>query len=102
MKKVVKAVKKHKKDEAGVFAGDDFSSGSDAYNTEDMSSKDLKELDSFAAEEKKAFSSPLKASEMKTMEKGGDALFKEITAGLKGVSDEEYEKAKKFFEVKDD
>lgn len=33
---------------------------------------------------------PLRASEMKKMEMGGDALFKEITAGLKGVSEDEY------------
>jgi len=62
-----------------------------------ISKDDLLTLDSFADEEKKAFASPLKASEMKKMEASGDELFKEITAGLKGVSDEEYKKAKKFF-----
>lgn len=67
-----------------------------------MSKEDLLTLDSFAEEEKAAFAAPLKASEMKIMEKGGDALFKEITAGLKGVSDEEYKKAKKFFQVEED
>ena len=36
---------------------------------------------------------------MKKMESGGDSLFKEITAGLKGVSQEEYQKAKKFFKL---
>ena len=55
-----------------------------------MSTADLKALDSFADEEKDAFATPLKASEMKKMESGGDSLFKEITAGLKGVSQEEY------------
>lgn len=55
-----------------------------------ITSDELAALDSFAEEEKKAFASPLKASEMKRMEQGGDSLFKEITAGLKGVSDEEY------------
>ena len=37
-----------------------------------------------------SMAAPLKASEMKKMEQGGDALFKEITAGLKGVSEDEY------------
>ena len=88
------------KEEKGVFAGED-NSGGDPYTTEELSSEDASAIDEFAAEEKKAFSSPLKASEMKTMEKGGDALFKEITAGLKGVSDQEYQKAKQFFQTTD-
>ena len=76
-------------------------SGGDPYSTEEITAEDVSAIDEFAAEEKKAFSSPLKASEMKTMEKGGDALFKEITAGLKGVSDQEYQKAKSLFQVTD-
>lgn len=84
------------KEDKGVFAGED-SSGGDPYSTEEMSSSDAQAIDEFTTEEKKAFASPLRASEMKTMEKGGDALFKEITAGLKGVSDQEYQKAKQFF-----
>ena len=85
-----------KAEEVGMFASKDDESGKggDPYTTEELSAEDVSAIDEFAAEEKKAFSSPLKASEMKTMEKGGDALFKEITAGLKGVSDQEYQKAK--------
>ena len=76
--------------EAGIFGGEDDSKADDPYNGDELSREDLLTLDSFADEEKKAMASPLKASEMKIMEQGGDALFKEITAGLKGVSDEEY------------
>jgi len=65
--------------------------------SDEVSKEDLLTLDSFAEEEKKAMAGPLRASEMKKMEAGSDSLFKEITAGLKGVSDEEYKKAKKFF-----
>ena len=45
---------------------------------------------------------PLKASEMKNMEQGSDSLFKEITAGLKGVSEDEYKKAKRFFQIEEE
>lgn len=96
-----KAAKKEapakEKDDAGIFGGDDDSKADDPYNADEVSKEDLLTLDSFAEEEKKAMAAPLKASEMKKMEQGSDALFKEITAGLKGVSDEEYKKAKKFF-----
>jgi len=90
-------------DDTGVFAGDDGDSkADDPYMADEVSKEDLLTLDSFAEEERKAMASPLKASEMKTMEQGGDSLFKEITAGLKGVSDEEYQKAKKFFQLEEE
>jgi hypothetical protein len=85
------------KEDAGIFGGEDDSNADDPYMSDEVSKEDLLTLDSFAEEEKKAMAAPLKASEMKKMEQGSDALFKEITAGLKGVSDEEYQKAKKFF-----
>lgn len=106
-KTAVKAAQKDKEeaeDEKGVFGSDgkEEAASTDPYNSEDMSSDELKSIDSFAEEEKKAFASPLKTSEMKKMEASGDSLFKEITAGLKGVSDAEYQKAKKFFGTGDD
>lgn len=90
------------KEEAGVFGGDDDSKADDPYSSDEVSKEDLLTLDSFAEEEKKAMAAPLKASEMKKMEQGSDSLFKEITAGLKGVSDEEYQKAKKFFQLEEE
>ena len=90
------------KEDAGIFGGDDDSAADDPYNADEVSKEDLLTLDSFADEEKKAMAAPLKASEMKKMEQGSDALFKEITAGLKGVSDEEYKKAKRFFQLEDE
>jgi hypothetical protein len=96
-KKAESESKAESKEDAGIFGGDDDSKADDPYAADEVSKADLLVLDSFADEEKKAMSSPLKASEMKKMEQGSDALFKEITAGLKGVSDSEYNKAKKFF-----
>ena len=90
------------KEDAGVFGGDYDSKADDPYMADEVSKEDLLTLDSFAEEEKKAMAAPLKASEMKKMEQGSDALFKEITAGLKGVSDSEYKKAKRFFQLEEE
>jgi len=85
-----KKAKRIEQEDSGIFGGDDAEKGDDPYNYDGISREDLLTLDSFAEEERKAFASPLKASEMKKMEASGDALFKEITAGLKGVSEDEY------------
>lgn len=56
----------------------------DPYMDVDFKSDELRDsMNSYAAEEKKAFSTPLSSSEMKNMEKNGKSLMEEITSGMK-------------------
>jgi len=48
---------------------------------------ELDEMKNFEKEEQNAFTAPLKSREMEKMEVDGEALHREIDAGLKGIHD---------------
>ena len=64
----------------------------------DFNDSELKEsMNTFAEEEKKAFSTPLSASEMTKMEKSGKSLMKEITSGMKEYGAKQFWRENPFF-----
>ena len=64
----------------------------------DFNTPELKEsMNTFAAEEKKAFATPLSSSEMEKMEKNGKSLMQEITSGMKEYGAHQFWRENPFF-----
>lgn len=70
---------------------EDLSGGSDIFNMNESFKDDEKgeRLNSYKMEEKQAMSSPLRSSEMKSLESSGKSLLNEITGDLKSLGSEE-------------
>ena len=70
----------------------------DPYMDVDFNTDELKEsMNSYAVEEKKAFSTPLSSSEMQKMEQNGKSLMQEITSGMKEYGATQFWRENPFF-----